>query len=92
MPRITLYVSDSDLPIWKSAKAAVESGEADSVSALVTDALRERLGLPDNRMKNMVNKPGGIADLVIEAIAAGEYGRDERLARALGHARQTQLA
>ena len=38
MPRVTLYVKDSDLPVWEAARSLAESRQ-ESLSTLVTTAL-----------------------------------------------------
>ena len=44
VPKVTLYVKDSDAPIWEKARALAGAGD-ESLSALVTDALRQRVEL-----------------------------------------------
>ena len=39
MPRVTLYVREADEELWERAKAL--AGDAESLSAMVTEALRE---------------------------------------------------
>ena len=39
MPKVTLYVKDSDGPIWDRARSLVTKGDDDSLSAFVTEAL-----------------------------------------------------
>lgn len=41
MPKVTLYVRDSDTAIWDRARALVTDGNEASLSTLVTDALAE---------------------------------------------------
>lgn len=39
MPKVTLYVKDSDAPTWERARALVAGGDENSLSAFVTEAL-----------------------------------------------------
>ena len=42
VPKVTLYVKDCDAPVWEKARALAGAGD-ESLSALVTDALRQRV-------------------------------------------------
>jgi hypothetical protein len=42
VPKVTLYVKDSDAPVWGKARALAGAGD-ESLSALVTDALRQHV-------------------------------------------------
>lgn len=63
MPKKTLYVRESDLPIWDRAEKLF--GEK-SMSTVVTEALREKLGRPIDGFLNVlyanptVGGPGGL--------------------------------
>jgi hypothetical protein len=50
VPKVTLYVKDSDAAVWEKARALAGAGD-ESLSALVTDAVRQRVALLEGQRK-----------------------------------------
>jgi hypothetical protein len=57
MPQKTLYVRESDLPIWEAVEKMI--GEK-SMSMVVIEALREKLGKPVDGFLNIIRANPGI--------------------------------
>jgi hypothetical protein len=64
MPKKTLYIREADIPIWEAAEKMI--GEK-SMSTLVTEALREKLG---ERIDGFLNI---LASQAVKQTGLGEY-------------------
>lgn len=75
MPRVTLYVKDSDLPVWEAARTLAESRQ-ESLSTLVTMAL-ELVGAQHDHARARDQPPAGDAMAVIELEGRDWFKRDQ---------------
>jgi hypothetical protein len=67
VPKVTLYVKDTDALVWENARALAGAGD-ESLSALVTDALRERV----ERLEAQRKIEGGHNTTITLAVGAPE--------------------
>ena len=75
MPRVTLYVKDSDLPTWDAARAMAESRH-ESLSTLVTMAL-ELIGAQHDHARAQADPPNSDAMAVLELEGWDWFKRDQ---------------
>lgn len=77
MPKVTLYVKDSDATVWDRARVLVSGGDEDSLSSLVTEAL----SLLVDRREREREAEKVMADRLESVELDGVDGRDPNIPR-----------
>lgn len=86
MPRVTLYVKDSDAPIWDRARALVSGSDEDSLSALVTECLAAGLEKRERALKVEKSISDQLENIELVGVNAGtEQPRRIRFKGFLAH-------